>query len=443
MIKKNILRLITIGISLGINQMVQAAAVDDQSEAKGFIDDASAKILLRNYYFNRNAMRGASDRIDWTQATRGTFSSGFTQGTVGVGVDAFGYWGMKLDGGAGTAGTGNLPVDRNGDPESEFGTAGGAVKLRLSKTQLNYGNLQPTAPVMAAGGSRLFPQTATGWNLFSSEFKDLDLEAGHFTSSNGPTTTNSDHQLWSVYANVAGRSMDYVGAKYNVNDALQVSLYGSEFRDIWRQYYANANYILGLPSDQSLAFDFNIYRMLDTGQAKAGPINNTTWSFSSAYSFLTAHTLTLAVQKVNGDTPMDYVSYGSNGAGDSGDSIYLANSVIYSDFDGPGERSWQGRYDLNMTSYGVPGLSFMARYIHGDNIDGTRLPAGSPYANYGYGEDGNHHEIDVEARYVVQTGPAKDLSFRLRQAWHRANADQAEGDMNEFRLIIDYPITLL
>ncbi|WP_416059052.1 OprD family outer membrane porin, partial [Pseudomonas aeruginosa] len=52
---------------------------------------------------------------------------------------------------------------------------------------------------------------------------------------------------------------------------------------------------------------------------------------------------------------------GENGSGGGGDSIFLANSVQYSDFNGPGEKSWQARYDLNMASYGVPGLTFMVR----------------------------------------------------------------------------------
>ncbi|HBP6672049.1 TPA: outer membrane porin, OprD family [Pseudomonas aeruginosa] len=34
-------------------------------------------------------------------------------------------------------------------------------------------------------------------------------------------------------------------------------------------------------------------------------------------------------------------------------------------------------------------------------------------------------------------------SFRIRQAWHRANADEGEGDQNEFRLIVDYPLSIL
>ena len=55
------------------------------------------------------------------------------------------------------------------------------MKVRISKTMLKWGEMQPTAPVFAAGGSRLFPQTATGFQLQSSELEGLDLEAGHFT----------------------------------------------------------------------------------------------------------------------------------------------------------------------------------------------------------------------------------------------------------------------
>ncbi|MNN38454.1 Porin D precursor [compost metagenome] len=124
------------------------------------------------------------------------------------------------------------------------------------------------------------------------------------------------------------------------------------------------------------------------------------------------------------------------------DSIFLANSIQYSDFNGPGEKSWQARYDLNMASYGVPGLTFMARYANGDDIDGTKVDPTSAYAGL-YGADGKHHETNVEAKYVIQEGAAKDLSFRIRQAWHRANSDQGEGDADEFRLIIDYPLSVL
>lgn len=424
-------------------QLAHAAVVSDQSEATGFIEGSSASLLMRNYYYNSDRKSGDRDRKDWTQGFTLNYSSGFTQGTVGFGVEAFGNWGIRLDGGAGTSGTGNLPVRDDGSPESEYGRAGGAVKLRVSKTELRWGDLQPTAPVFAAGGTRLFPQTATGFNILSSEIDGLDLDGGHFTSGNGPVTTNGDHGIWASYANVEASSIDYVGGKYAVNDTLNFSLYASKLEDVWRQYYGNANYTLPLADDQSLNFDFNLYRTNDDGSAKAGEISNTTWSAAAAYSFLAAHTLTLAYQKVHGDTPFDYVAFGVNGPGDTADSIFLANSIQYSDFNGPEEKSWQLRYDLAMATYGIPGLSFMARYVNGHGIDGTKMAADSPYRGYGYGEDGKHHETNLEARYVVQSGPAKDLSFRLREAIHRGNADQAEGDVNEFRLIVDYPLSIL
>ncbi|TFW38169.1 OprD family outer membrane porin, partial [Pseudomonas fluorescens] len=96
--------------------------------------------------------------------------------------------------------------------------------------------------------------------------------------------------------------------------------------------------------------------------------------------------------------------------------------------------SWQARYDLNMATYGVPGLSFMTRYVYGDNIETTA------------GTEGKEHEFNFETKYVLQEGPAKDLSFRLRSAIYRANgaynADYT-ADNNDVRLIVEYPLNIL
>lgn len=424
----------------GTQLATAAAFVSDQSDAKGFVDGSSLTVKARNYYYNRDKMHGAVDDKDWTQGFWGNFSSGYTQGTVGVGVEAFGYFGIKLDGSDKYSGSGNLSTDSRGRNEDSFGKAGAAVKFRISKTELKLGDMQPANPVFAVGGSRLLPQTASGISLMSSELKGLDVEAGHFYSGTSQDETNRDGAIWATYAGVQAKSADFAGGKYAVTDNLGVAFYGAKLEDVWNQYYGNVNYALPLTGDQSLAFDFNIYRTDDTGSAKAGTINNTTYSGSVAYSFLAAHTLTLAFQKVNGDTPFDYIGIGDNNRG--GDSIFLANSIQYSDFNAPGERSWQARYDLSMAPYGVPGLSFMTRYVAGTDIDGTHTPSNSAYTGL-YGKDGSHHETNLEAKYVLQSGPAKDLSFRIRQAWHRANTDEGEGDVNEFRLIVDYPISIL
>lgn len=444
---------LAVAAAAGSQLATAAPFVSDQAEAKGFVEGAALTETVKNYYFNRDNKDGGADQKDWTQGFLTNFTSGYTQGTVGVGIDAFGYLALKLDGGDGTSGSGNMsrsdsvdPFNDSRDVNDSQGKAGAAIKFRISKTELKIGDQQPsTAPVFAVGGSRILPQSASGFQLQSSEIKDLDLEAGHFYSATSQDKNSREGGLYSNYSGIEANSIDYFGGKYGITDNLSASLYGAKLEDIWNQYYANVNLTTPLGGDTSLNTDFNIYRTTDTGDKDVGDISNTTFSLATALSFLKAHTFTLAFQKVNGDTPFDYIGVGKNNRG--GDSIFLANSIQYSDFNGPGEKSVQARYDLKMAEYGVPGLSFMVRYVKGWDIDGTGLADNSQYRTRTgaplYGEDGEHHETNFEAKYVVQSGPAKDLSFRIRQAWHVANDDQGEGDVKEFRLITEYPLNIL
>lgn len=62
---------IALAVSAGSTQFAVADAfVSDQAEAKGFIEDSSLNLLLRNYYFNRDGKSGSGDRVDWTQGFR-------------------------------------------------------------------------------------------------------------------------------------------------------------------------------------------------------------------------------------------------------------------------------------------------------------------------------------------------------------------------------------
>ncbi|GGJ81065.1 OprD family porin [Pseudomonas matsuisoli] len=431
-----------LAVAAGTTQLAMASA---QSESNGFVEDSSLDIINRNYYFNHDGKNGGGDGRDWTHAMLVNYESGFTQGTVGFGIDAFAVVGLTLDSRFG--GAGNAPYDNNGEKKDDWQRAGGAVKFRVSDTTLKYGTFQPTAPVFAVGGSRITPQMATGFGLVSEEIEDLMLEAGHFTSASGPRSVSNNESLTAAYAGIEANSADFVGGTYGLGENLSLSLYGSEFEDVWRQYYGNVNYTLPINDDQALAFDFNIYRTLDEGSADAGSINTTIFSLATAYS-IGAHTFTVAYQQNSGDTPFDYVGVGNEGS--TGDSIFLANSVHVSDFNGPKEKSAQVRYDIDMTTFGLPGVSFMARYLTGWNADYTRMSSSSAYfpgldddGNLTLGDNGKHQEFDFEARYVVQNGPAKDLSFRLRQAFHNGNDDYADTDTKQTRLMIEYPLSIL
>jgi imipenem/basic amino acid-specific outer membrane pore len=437
------LSIIAVAVAAASSQLAMASA---QSESNGFVEDSSLVLLNKNYAFYRdlhNAPGSQNYRNEWAHGVMATFESGYTQGTVGFGIDAHAALGLKLnsDRSNGNSGTGLLPTNSDNEAEDDYSYAGGAVKARISSTELKYGNLTPTAPVFATGSARLFTGTAEGFQLLSSEIDGLSIDAGHFTAiRDGSASTNSDGAITLSYdfgGVVDAKSVDYLGGSYAFTDNFSATLFGAQLEDVWNQYYANLNYNIPLSDSQALTFDFNVYDTSETGDELAGKIDNTTWSLSAAYT-LGGHKFTLAHQQVDGDEPFDYISMDG---GNSGDSIWLANSVQYSDFNAPNEKSWQVRYDLDMASYGVPGLSFMARYVTGDDIDGTKADPNGVYAGNFGGDDEKHWERNLEAKYVFQDGAAKDLSIRVRHATHRATA--FDNDLDEIRVITEYPLSIL
>ncbi|MGV8520834.1 OprD family outer membrane porin, partial [Pseudomonas aeruginosa] len=108
--------------------------------------------------------------------------SGYTEGTIGFGVDAIGLLGVKLDSSPDRSGTGLLKRDREtGRAQDDYGEAGIPAKLRASKSTLLTGTLTPRLPVIMPNDSRLLPQTFQGGPLNSMEIQGLTLDAGRRT----------------------------------------------------------------------------------------------------------------------------------------------------------------------------------------------------------------------------------------------------------------------
>ncbi|WIV24067.1 OprD family porin [Pseudomonas sp. M2(2023)] len=428
--------LIKISVTLGA-ALYSCIALSAQAESDGIIEGGSARLLLRNYYFNRDFRDTPSDkqsyREEWAQGVMAFYSSGYTPGPVGLGFDVYALLGLKLDSGRGTSGTGLLPLGERGRAEDNYSSTGAALKVQISSTQLRFGRQQVDAPVFSTADSRLLPETATGLLVSSQEWDSLRLELGHFTAEKKRNSTNSDDELIINYGSgQPGGSIDFVGGAYTFSKHLSATFYTSRLENTWRQHYANVNWVLPLSAKQSVSFDMNVYHTSEMGKALQGQINNTTYSLAGTYQ-RGPHRVMLAFQNVDGDTPFDYVG---------GDSIFLANSITYSDFNGAEERSYQLRYDIDLSAVATPGLSLMGRYVYGDHIDGSNADAGGGYVGL-QSSGGRHWERNFEVRYVVQEGPAKDLSVRLRQATHRANAAQGEGDIDEVKVIFEYPLQIL
>lgn len=420
--------MIALAVAAGTSQLAMASA---QDESKGFIEDSKLNVKTRMLYFSRdfrNNAPGSQSRAEETGlGFLGTFESGFTQGTVGFGIDAIGMLGLKLDSGKGRAGTGLFPTGADGRSQDDYSEGGGAVKMRISNTVLKFGDQFTALPVLATDDSRLLPEVAEGGLITSNEIDGLTLHAGHFTALNAQAQTYHD-SLNLTEANV-------FGGTYAITDSLSTSVYYSRVEDHFRKWYGNINWALPINDKQGLVFDFNIYDTKSIGNNLTGAwvsksdgtneLDNIAASLSGAYN-IGAHTFTLAYQKVSGDG--DY-AYGVDGGG----TVFLANSVARSDFNAEDEKSWQARYDLNFAEFGVPGLTFMTRYVRGSGAT-TRTT-----------DSGKEWERDIDVKYVMQSGPAKDLSFRVRQATYRSSDGVYYGSssIDELRLIVEYPLSIL
>ncbi|KAB2524654.1 OprD family porin [Pseudomonas sp. GXM4] len=408
------------------------------AHASGFFDDAKSDVLLRNFYLSNDyrspTPSGKNYKQEWAQGFIGNFSSGFTEGTVGFGIDAHAFAGLKLDGGKGHSGTGLLPVDSDGRSENNYSSVGGAFKLKVSRTTLAFGEMTVETPVFDTSDKRLQPEYATGFLLNSAEFDNVNLVAGHFTAFKNQDSSSGKGDFYGYGANTEAGGISFVGADLFSSSPVGGALYASELSDTWHQYYGNLHF-----KQSGILLDANLYHTRDTGRALAGEIDNSAFSLSGKYSF-GPHAVMLGWQRINGDTPFDFVG---------GDSIYLANSIKYADFNGANERSWQARYDLDLGAFGIPGLNFMTRYVSGSHIDGTHAPKGGAYnpfdADSGdyqpqQGSGGKHWERDIDLKYVVQSGAAKDLSVQLSHVTHRANEAQAGDDIDRIYVVIQYPL---
>lgn len=406
--------------------------------ADGFFADAKSDVLLRNFYLSNDyrspTPSGKNYKQEWAQGVIGNFSSGFTDGAVGFGIDAHAFAGLKLDGGKGHSGTGLLPVDSDGRSEHDYSSAGGAFKLKVSRTTLAFGEMTVETPVFDTSDKRLQPEYATGFLLNSAEFNNVNLVAGHFTAFKNQDSSSGQGDFYGYGANTEAGGISFVGADLFSSSPVGGALYASELSDTWHQYYGNLHF-----KQSGVLLDANLYHTRDTGRALAGEIDNTAFSLSGKYSF-GPHAVMLGWQRINGDTPFDFVG---------GDSIYLANSIKYADFNGANERSWQARYDFDFAALGVPGLNFMTRYVSGSHIDSSHAPRGGAYNPFDadsddyqpqQGDGGKHWERDIDLKYIVQSGAAKDLSVQLSHVSHRANEAQAGDDIDRIYVVIQYPL---
>ena len=404
--------------ALGTSTMASAA----------FIDDSKASVELRNFYMNRDFRQSGASQSkaeEWAQGFIMKVESGYTEGTVGFGVDAIGLLGVKLDSSPDRSGTGLLQRDREAPnrAQDDYGSAGLTAKAKMSNTTLHVGTLQPIVPVLMRNDSRLLPNTYRGAWLQSKELDGLTFDLGRInrtsyrdsSDSEEMTVFNSGARNITFGSNTTSDKFLFAGARYLFMPELTGSYYYGGLDGIYDQHNFNLVHVLPLGDNQSFKTDLRYVRSTDDGGSNVD--NN---AFGAIFTYrLGGHGFTGGYQKMSGDTGFAYVSGGDN---------TLINLLQINDFGNEDEKSWQVRYDYDFAALGIPGLSLMTRYVSGDNV----TLAGSD-------AEGKEWERDTDIAYVVQEGPLKNLGLKVRNATVRSNFG---ADMNETRVILSYTLAL-
>ena len=446
----------TLAIAVAVGLLAQ------QANAAGFIEDSKATLKLRNFYINNDnrdsgTTKNANYQEEWGQGFQLDFTSGFTQGTVGFGVDAIGLLGVRLDSGKGRHGNpasssygGTVfPTDSDGRAVSDFSSLGLTAKAKISQTELRYGTLMPKLPVVSYNDGRLLPHTFEGGQITSNEFKDLTLIGGQIEHAKGRNSSNNE-ELSIAGANNArtgefSNKFLYGGADYKLNKDLLLQYYYGNLKDFYKQHFLGLthNWAIG---PGVLKSDLRYFHSTDDGKNGSDPayyssgdyrgqvsgkgkVDNNLLSGLFLYS-VEGHTFGAGYQVSNGSSDFPWLNQGD------GSSAYIITDMQISKFARAGERTWQARYSYDFAKLGAPGLTAGLVYLRGDNID----TVGSAGQVTGTGR--SEWERDITLAYVVQDGPLKNLGVMWKNAMWR-NDIPSTRDQDENRLIVSYSIPLL
>ncbi|MGY2227078.1 OprD family outer membrane porin [Pseudomonas gingeri] len=426
-----------------------------------FIDDSHADVTLLNRYLNQEGrdISGSSAKAhsirDWGQGFQFDFKSGYTEGTIGLGLDLQAFYGLKLDSGGdlndkdhqGRYPGSMFPLD-DGKSADQFGVLSPTFKARFLKDELRIGTLYQNNPMLANTDGRLYRQTNTGAQLVSKDLDNFTFTVGDITQTKIRNETGDTGMITAGGTKKSDRFL-YGGADYTGLAGTTLSAWYSNLKDYYQQAFLGAKRHDALPVG-AIDSDFRAYRSIGTGGnsdgdsqfaasgfygdgSTKGRINQSTISLLESYT-LAGHTIGLGAQKNSGNSDFPYLDSGLNsgdnrqGPGSGADTPALTNLQL-NKFQHAGERTWLAQYKYDFAQLGVDGLKFAATYAHGDQV---RTPAN---------RDASEWERDISLAYEVPTGQLKGLGVKWQNA-HAAPEITGQTIQDENRFYVSYVIPL-
>ncbi|MNJ41676.1 Porin-like protein NicP precursor [compost metagenome] len=396
------------------------------------LEDSHASLTLRNYYLDRDYKDDGAKQAarEWAQGFMLNLESGYSEGPVGLGLDARGMLGIKLDSAPSRSGTELLPVSKSdGEAADDYSRLALTAKMRWRKAVVKSGDVSIFLPFAFASPSRLLPQTFRGTTLSSSDFDGLVLNTGYIDRINKRDSTSYERMgIASPNRRFNGAAtsshLAYAGGDYQITSALGVRLYHAEVDDLYQQDTLAALYEQRM-GPGSLTADLRSFFSREEGRGLAGEVDNRNLSALFSYR-LGGHRLGIGYMHASGDTATPYIG--------GTELMGMSELTMSSDFLNARERTWQAIYDYDFTAVGLVGLKGRLRYVRGDHIELAAFNA-----------DGRkEREMQLELGYVIQSGPLKNLGLLARKSIYRNDfpTGTAFRDENQtrFQLIYSLPI---
>lgn len=434
------MKLAPISRAVALASIAGALAATPTLATAAFFEDSKATLEFRNFYMNQDTRHsgetgkqgGNKTNESWGQGIILNYQSGYTEGTVGVGVDVYAAYALRLDGGH-NRNPDMFPERKNGThAERDFSKFAPTAKFKASQSELRVGSLMPRFPAIQANlEGRLLPQIFTGGVLTSKEIDGLTVNLMHLDRVNNRASSNHEGMGLDmrggqkkgivIKGKQTSNSFDMAHLNYQFTDSLNAGYSYSRLDNLYKQHLVNGVHTLKLGEQRSLRTDLRVARSKDDGRTN---IDNKAFSGMVTYSF-GFNKLGLGYQKMTGDTGYAFVG---------GTDPFLANFVANRDFAAKDEKSWQIRHDYNFAGLGIPGLTMFNRYVKGTGADLGRNAQGQRLS------EGREWERDLDVTYAFQEGALKNFSVRWRNSTIRSNVTKST---DENRIILTYKLPLL
>jgi hypothetical protein len=371
------------------------------SSTEPFLRDSIISLEPRFYY--RYLDNGSGLHEAFAGGGAMILTSGWWRETLQLGIG--GYTTQPLAKGDDPGGTGLLRPDGDGIVV----LAQAWAKLQLEPVTATLFRQEMELPFINGDDTRMIPNTFEAYRL---DIKPSDIfRFGFAYVAREKSKTSAEFRPMSEVAGVRGvdRGTSVAGFLLGETNATYVGGVNELTWDLLNIAYVEAGKMWQW-DDFELGGKLQFIDQRSVGDALLGSFETQLYGASLTASYRSA-VLTLSFTSTNNGLKI-LRQFGG---------VPAFNSVIVSDFAGPGEDSVRLGVSYDFARIGLAGFKAFANYVHGE-LSGHQ----------------HENEINVTGDYRIDHGPLNNFWLRLRYA-HNALSGQPATD--DFRVILNYTLT--